>query len=121
MVYLNFYGDNHQDHRAGFSAARGVVRPAATNAPERVLMYETPSSTEQSPQLPGTAFLPNVFVDVGPVLPRKLEAIACYEREGRPYPHPRNPRAIEELAGYRGKQGGLACAEGFMLVRDLWR
>ncbi|MBN1257819.1 MAG: PIG-L family deacetylase [Planctomycetes bacterium] len=120
QVYLNFYGDNHQDHRAVFAAARVVLRACGPSAPQRILMYETPSSTEQSPPMPGERFIPNVYVDISGVLEDKLKALACYEREGRKYPHPRSPEAIAHLAAIRGVECGLEQAEAFMLLRDIW-
>src|SRR3989338_5164386 len=40
IVYLPFEGDNHQDHRAVFEAARIVLRPLATSFVKNIYLYE---------------------------------------------------------------------------------
>ena len=118
IVYLPHRGDNNQDHRAVFEAARVVFRPVATPYLRRLLCYEVPSSTDQSPPLPETAFLPNAYVGIEHVLDRKLEAFHAYESERREFPHPRSERAIRNLAERRGIESGFAAAEAFVILRD---
>ena len=117
IVYLPHRGDNHQDHRAVFEAAQVVFRPAVSGV-QRILCYETPSSTEQAPPDVTTAFLPTCYVDIAPYLERKLAAVACYERESRQFPHPRSPEAIRALAAWRGSRVGFHAAEAFAVVRE---
>lgn len=121
IVYLPFRGDNHQDHRAVFDAARVVLRPSAVSPVKTIYMYEVPSSTEQSPPMPENAFLPNYYIDITGFLDKKLEAILCYETEKRPWPHPRSKEAIKILAKKRGTEIGFKCAEAFMILREQWR
>ena len=64
VVYSNFYGDNHQDHRAVFQAVRVAIRSSAKVTPRRWFLYEAPSSTDQSPPIMESAFMPNHYVDV---------------------------------------------------------
>jgi LmbE family N-acetylglucosaminyl deacetylase len=120
LVYLCHRGDNNQDHRAVFQAARVVLRPSATPRIRSVLCYEVPSSTEQSPAFPEAGFLPNVFSRISEdQLRKKLAALNEYDREYRPFPHPRSPEAVEALARVRGSQAGLPAAEAFVLYREL--
>ena len=42
-----------------------------------------------------------------------------YRSESRPYPHPRSPEAIENMARFRGSAVGVIYAEAFFLVRDV--
>lgn len=119
-VYIPFRGDNNQDHRAVFEAARVVVRPSATPFIRNVFMYEVPSSTEQSPPLPECAFLPNYYIGIDKHIERKLKALRCYETESRPYPHPRSEEAVRILAQKRGIETGLRYAEAFMMLRGRW-
>lgn len=121
IVYCPFYGDNNQDHRAVFDAVRVAARPSATPFMKRLLMYEVPSSTEQSPPLRSNAFLPNHYVDISRFITRKLKAIACYGTEKRPFPHPRSVKAVTILAQKRGIEIGFRYAEAFMILRDKWR
>ena len=118
VVYLNHRGDNHQDHRAVFQAAMVVLRPAATPWLRTVLCYETPSSTEQAPPVPESAFLPNTYVNVADYVETKVQALRCYETEARAFPHPRSEDAIRLLARRRGVESGFAAAEAFVSLRD---
>ena len=121
VVYLPFKGDNNQDHRAVFEASRVVIRPAATPFIERVSLYETPSSTDQSPPLPENIFMPNYYVDIVKYIDKKIEAVSCYKTEKRNYHHPRSEEALKVLARKRGIEIGSECAEAFIMIRDKWR
>lgn len=121
IVYTNFYGDNNQDHRAVFSAMRVLVRSAASHKVPRVLMYEVPSSTDQSPPIEEAIFSPNFYVSVEDFWDKKITAFHCYEREKRSMPHPRSEEALKALAVRRGVESGFNLAEGFIVLRDEWR
>jgi len=118
IVYSPFCNDNNQDHQAVAKAVQVVLRPAAVPFIERWLMYETPSSTEQTPSVGILGFQPNVYYDIGDCLDKKLKAIACYETEARPFPNPRSTEGVKALAMKRGMECGLEYAESFMLVRE---
>lgn len=120
IVYCPFSGDNNQDHRAVFEAARVVFRPAASGFLQSLCLYEIPSSTEQSPALPQNAFLPNFYVDIKNYIEQKIKAISCYDTEKRIYPHPRSPEAVRVLAKKRGIEIGFEYAEAFMNIRRKW-
>lgn len=118
VVYLNHRGDNNQDHKAVFQAAMVALRPVETPYIKRILCYEVPSSTEQSPPFPEYVFLPNVYIDIKEFLDKKLAALRCYDRESRVYPHPRSVEAVETLARKRGSEAGFEAAEAFILLRE---
>ncbi len=120
IVYLPFRGDNNQDHRAVFDAARVVLRPLATPYIKQLYAYEAPSSTEQSPPLPENAFLPNYYVDIEKYIDNKIKALNCYETERRSFPHPRSEEALIVLAQKRGIEIGFKHAEAFMVLREKW-
>jgi LmbE family N-acetylglucosaminyl deacetylase len=84
------------------------------------MMYEVPSSTEQSPYLPYMAFAPNFHVDISSGINTKLKALRCYETEKRVFPHPRSEEAVTILARKRGVEAGYTHAEAFMIVRQAW-
>ena len=119
VVYIPFCGDNNQDHRAVFTAARVVFRPAVSSV-RRLCMYEVPSSTEQSPPLPENAYLPSYYVDIGPYIDGKLSALACYQSETRAFPHPRSVEGLKVVAQKRGMEVGFEYAEAFVVLRDKW-
>jgi len=120
IIYTPFRGDNHQDHRAVFDAMRVVTRPSATPYLEEVLMYETPSSTEQSPPLIENIFAPNYYINIEGFIETKLSAFKCYKTEDRPEPHPRSQAGIKVLAQKRGTEIGYLFAEAFMILRKRW-
>ncbi|MBI2251214.1 MAG: PIG-L family deacetylase [Armatimonadetes bacterium] len=121
ILYVNFYQDNNQDHRATFEAVRIVIRSVNKWKVPRVLMYEVPSSTDQSPPLKEAVFLPNFYVNIEKYLDKKIKALNCYKREKRKFPHPRSKEAILALAKRRGVESGFKLAEAFMILRDQWK
>lgn len=121
VVYVPFQGDNNQDHRAVFDAARVVLRPVAAPFINSVYMYEIPSSTEQLPSLADTAFLPNYYVNIKKYIPKKFQAFRCYKTEKRPYPHPRSEEALKVLSRKRGIEIGFEYAEAFMVLRQKYK
>lgn len=120
-VYIPFSGDNNQDHRAVFDAARVVLRPTATLFIDKVYMYEVPSSTDQSPPLPGNMFYPNYYVNISNCIDRKVTALRCYETEKREFPHPRSEKGLRVLAQKRGMEIGFEYAEAFVNIRSKWK
>ena len=121
VVYVNHRGDNNQDHQAVFRAAMVVCRAYGGDHLTNLFAYEIPSATDQSPPLPEYAFLPNRYVDITGYLDCKLEALRCYHRELREYPHPRSIEGVVVYARKRGIEVGMEAAEGFMVLRDLHR
>lgn len=121
IVYCPFRSDNNQDHRAVFDAARVVLRPVSAPFIKDVYMYEIPSSTDQSPPLAGSAFLPNYYVDITKHMDEKIEAFKCYKTEKRTYPHPRSEKGLRIMAQKRGLEIGFKYAEAFMTLRRRWK
>jgi LmbE family N-acetylglucosaminyl deacetylase len=125
VVFTHFNQDANQDHRVAFQATLVATRPVEWSSVERLLCYETASSTEWAPPFPGTVFAPNVYVDITSTLPVKLEAMRQYEAtfagEVQPYPHPRSYEAITVYARRHGVAAGVGAAEPFMLVRHVVR
>lgn len=117
-VYMPFVGDMNQDHRAVYHAACVACRPFAAVQIQRLLCYEVPSSTDQSPSSLNP-FCPNVYVDISETLERKTAAMAAYAAEQHPFPHPRAEKALSAIAVKRGMEAGLEAAEAFMLLREV--
>ncbi len=117
IVYCQHGGDVNLDHQLLFKAALGATRPTEAGI-EAVYAFDTASSTEWAhPQ----TFAPDTWVDISTTLARKLEAMACYESELRPYPHPRSLQALEYRARAWGNRHCLEAAEVFMTVRRTLR
>jgi len=120
IIYINFWEDNNQDHRAVFNAARVIIRRTSNYPPKKVLVYETPSSTEQAPPY-HFSFTPNYYVNIEKEMDTKISAVDCYDKEKREYPHPRSMMAIKNLARRRGIESGFNFAEAFMIIYDQWK
>jgi LmbE family N-acetylglucosaminyl deacetylase len=120
VVYTHHGGDANTDHQVVFKAVYAACRPMTVlgSTVERLLTFETPSSTDQAPQIGGYVFNPTTFVDVEPVWDRKLKALECYPTEMIGGRHPRSFDYIEALARVRGGHSGYLLAEAFVPVRE---
>src|SRR5215471_12565098 len=117
VVYCQYGGDVNRDHQILFQAALVATRPTEDFI-DAVYAFDTASSTEWAyPR----SFVPDTWVDISSVLGTKLEAMACYESELRPYPHPRSLKALEYRARAFGNQVCQEAAEVFMTVRRISR
>jgi len=116
-VLLPHPGDAHSDHRVIFEAAAACTKWFRHPSVRRVLAYETLSETD-SGLVPGAAFLPNYFVDIGDYLEPKLAALRIYESELGAFPFPRSELAVRALAALRGATAGFRAAEAFQLLRE---
>ncbi len=120
IVYIPHRGDLNQDHRAVFEAARVACRPNAEQRVTTLRAFEVPTSTDQVPGTNEWPFLPNYYVDVKDSLKQKVEAMACYSTESKPFPHPRSTEGLRVYAQKRGMEVGIKAAEAFVILRDGW-
>jgi LmbE family N-acetylglucosaminyl deacetylase len=120
IVYIPHRGDLNQDHRAVFEATRVVCRPNAEHRVTTLRAFEVPSSTDQVPGTNEWPFLPSYYVNVKDSLERKMEAMACYSTESKPFPHPRSTEGLRVYAQKRGMEVGIKAAEAFVILRDGW-
>ncbi len=118
VVYTHHWGDINADHTLIAEAVDVAVRPYSAPWVERVLAFETASSTEWTLASRSKAFHPNVYVDISSELDRKLDAMRAYSSELKKYPHPRSLKSLRERAGIRGAESGYVAAEGFQLLRE---
>jgi LmbE family N-acetylglucosaminyl deacetylase len=115
-VFTHTPDDPNVDHGLAFRATLVAVRPVNRPWLRAVYSYEVLSSTEWNTTAP---FAPTAFFDVTATIERKVSALAAYEDEMRPIPHPRSPETLRALAQFRGAQAGVRYAEGFGLIRSL--
>lgn len=117
VVYTHHGGDLNIDHRIVHESVLTACRPQPGACVNSLLFFEVPSSTDWLAASPAAVFAPNWFVDIAPVLELKLQALACYASEMRPWPHARSIQALQHLAGWRGASVGMEAAEAFVLGR----
>lgn len=118
VVYTQHYGDLNVDHQCIARAVMTACRPLADSPVNRVLAFETLSSSEWNVPTGERAFTPQVFVNVEEYLDRKLAALAEHDEELRPSPHPRNPEAVRCNARVWGEKFGLHAVEPFELLME---
>lgn len=103
-VYVNHRDDTHQDHRVLAQVANSVTRYVPN-----VLAYETPSSI---------SFDPTLFMDISETMARKREALEAHASQvDRTHVKLNIIEIALATAHFRGVQGKLSCAEGFVPVR----
>jgi len=113
VVYCQYGGDVNRDHEILFKALLVATRPTEP-AIQAVYAFDTASSTEWAfPR----SFAPDTWVDISQTLDQKIAAMACYESEVRPYPHPRSLDGLRHRAQAWGNQHCMDAAEVFMTVR----
>ncbi|MDB5713876.1 MAG: hypothetical protein JWO15_1273 [Sphingomonadales bacterium] len=118
-MFVPFIGDIHFDHQIAFTAAMVCARPRAIGSPMRIYAYETLSETNW--YAPGITppFVPNMYVDIGAYLGRKLGAFQCFASQVKSFPDERSVEALRALATLRGATVFKEAAEAFMVVRQI--
>jgi LmbE family N-acetylglucosaminyl deacetylase len=116
VVYTQHGGDLNVDHQITFRAVMTAVRPMQGSCVRALFAYEVASSTEWAFQKFEPVFRPSRFVDITATLEKKIEAMAAYEAESRPAPHPRAPEVLRAMAVVRGSAAGLKAAEAFEVI-----
>lgn len=120
IVITQHGGDLNIDHQVLFRAAMTATRPVPGQRVREVLAFEVASSTEWAFGRFAPSFRASTFVDVSTTLERKIEALAVYESEVRPFPHPRSPESLRAQATRWGSTVGVSAAEAFDLVWRRW-
>lgn len=119
IVYTHHPGDLNVDHQRTSEAVTIACRPIENNSVQTIYHFETLSSTEMTGYTINRVFLPNVFVNIGAEIQKKLEAMGCYKSELRQFPHPRSLEAIEANAKVWGAKVNLKYAEAFFCLRQI--
>lgn len=107
VVFVNYAEDTHQDHR---NVARAVE--TAARYAKNLLFYEVPTTLN---------FNPGVFVDIEPVIARKVALLKCHGSQVYKT-RVKNLSIVESAkaaAMFRGYQDRVKYAEGFMSRRLL--
>lgn len=119
IVYIVHPGDSHADHQFTYHAAMVALKPFAFGKTTDVFAFETISSTNVAPVLPGPAFVPQHYVDISTYLDRKIELLSLFKTEMFDPPHPRSLEAVKSLARYRGSSVFVDYAEAYAVIRTV--
>jgi LmbE family N-acetylglucosaminyl deacetylase len=117
LVAVPCRGHYHQDHRALADACVAAFRPAPDGRKHfvpLVLAYGHSAAGWGGAQF---SFAPSVFLDVTAVIDVKLEALACYESQLIPAPHPRSLEGVRSNSAAWGAYAGCAYAEPYECLR----
>ena len=122
IIYIHHPGDMNNDHQIAAQVTLAAVRPMSYHgiSPE-IRSFETPSSTDQAPNVDPYIFKPNFYVSIDNCWDEKINALKIYSSELKKHPHPRSLSAIKSLAIKRGAESGLKMAEAFHIIRKLWK
>jgi len=118
VVFTHHHGDINIAHRITYQAVLTACRPLVGCPVRKLYSFEIPSSTEWAFPTHKSAFSPNVFVEIGDAIEKKIEAMHAYRTERRIYPHPRSPEALRAIASRWGSVANMGCAEAFELVYE---
>jgi LmbE family N-acetylglucosaminyl deacetylase len=108
--------DVNVDHRIVYAAVVTATRPVSRSQLRMILSFEVLSSTEWNTAVP---FAPTAFQNIDDFIDAKIEALAAYENEMRPAPHPRSQEVLRALSVFRGAQAGMRHAEAFSVIRAI--
>lgn len=106
-VFLNFWADVHQDHRAAAQAAVSASRYI-----KEVLFFEVPTTQH---------FEPDIFVNIQDVLDKKIELLRTHNSQvdRTKIENLSIIESVQSCANFRGYQGRVKYAEGFKALRVL--
>lgn len=120
IIFTHHGGDTNIDHQRTFQAVITATRPMQGEVVKTIITFETPSSTEWQAFNQEPKFLPNLFFSLREEdVKAKIAGMEAYEFEKRPFPHPRSPEALRNLAQRWGVVTGNNFAEAFMLIRSI--
>ncbi|WP_444994312.1 PIG-L deacetylase family protein [Aliikangiella sp. IMCC44359] len=109
--------DDHCQISRGCLAASRYYQRRNDIPPLRSLHFmEIQSATDWAYETNTIGFKPNLFVEIEKEIDLKLEALSCYRKVMRDYPHPRSKEAIKGLAAFRGGQNGQKYSEAFQTI-----
>jgi len=118
-IYLPYRNDVHSDHAEVFDAVAACTKSFRYPSIKKVRAYETISETEFSISPDDVGFKPNIWVDIGGYLDRKIEIMNMYSGEMGKHPFPRSEKNIRALATYRGAAAGVTAAEAFISLKEI--
>src|SRR3989344_8622104 len=116
IVLTHHFGDLNIDHQIVFQATVTACRPSESFV-EKILLFETLSSSEMAGPVIKDVFMPNYFINIEHELQSKLDAMSKYAPELREFPHPRSLKAIEYNAIVWGSKVNMGAVEPFELFR----
>lgn len=114
IVFIPNKDDFNMDHKAVYEICEVVLRRYQEHSPDKILIYEIPSSTTQSFN---NNFKCNYYEKLTLTnLNYKIKRFCEYKNEVREFPNPRSYTGIKTYAMFRGMECNTPYAEGFNLI-----
>jgi len=114
IVFIPNKDDFNMDHKAVHEVCEVVLRRYQEHSPDKILMYEIPSSTTQSFN---NNFKCNYYEELSLAnINYKIKRFGEYKNEVREFPNPRSENGIKTYAMFRGMECNTKYAEGFNLI-----
>jgi len=114
IVFIPNKDDFNMDHKTVHEVCEVVLRRYQKHSPDKILMYEIPSSTTQSFN---NNFKCNYYEELSsPDVYFKVNRFNEYKNEVREFPNPRSKDGIMVYAMFRGMECNTTYAEGFNLI-----
>ena len=116
IILLPHRGDAHSDHQVVHDAGAACAKWFRYPSVQWALVYETLSETDAAIQQT-MPFRPDIYVDIGDHLERKIAITRHFAGEFHPFPFPRSEIAVRAQGQVHGAAAGYHAAEAFMLLR----
>tara|TARA_R110000803_G_scaffold157920_1_gene222208 strand:- start:5163 stop:5786 length:624 start_codon:yes stop_codon:yes gene_type:complete len=114
IVFIPNKDDFNMDHKTVHEVCEVVLRRYQKHSPDKILMYEIPSSTTQSFN---NNFKCNYYEELSLAnINSKIERFYEYKNEVREFPNPRSKDGIMVYGMFRGMECNTMYAEGFNLI-----
>jgi len=114
IVFIPNKDDFNMDHKTVHEVCEVVLRRYQKHSPDKILMYEIPSSTTQSFN---NNFKCNYYEEISLAnINSKIERFYEYKNEVREFPNPRSKHGIMVYGMFRGMECNTMYAEGFNLI-----
>jgi len=114
IVFIPNKDDFNMDHKAVYEVCEVVLRRYQEHSPDKIVMYEIPSSTTQSFN---NNFKCNYYEELSLTdINFKIKRFYEYKNEVRKFPNPRSEDGIMVYAMFRGMECNTIYAEGFNLI-----
>jgi LmbE family N-acetylglucosaminyl deacetylase len=118
-ILLPYRNDVHSDHAAVFDAAVSATKTFRSPFVRSIYAYETLSETDFGIRPDDPGFRPNLYIDIGDYLDKKIATMKIFDGEMGEFPFPRSEECIRALATLRGAQANCQAAEAFMILKEI--
>lgn len=115
-IFVPFISDAHTDHYFVAKASLSACKNFRATSIKAVFFYETISETNFNLNVKKKYFSPNMYIDIGKYIDKKISTLKLFKNEIGKHPFPRSIKSVKALAIIRGSESGVRHAEAFQQV-----